>query len=150
MNSWGESAPHVVLADDDADDRLLFMEALNDLSVEAQVSIARNGEHLMTMLRDFVALPDLLFLDLNMPYKTGLECLTEIRSDSRLHQMPVVVLSTSTQSITIEQVYDQGANLYIMKPNSFDALHKLLGRVFSIDWKNSAQQPRREEFVLEL
>jgi CheY-like chemotaxis protein len=137
---------HILLADDDDDDRLLFTDVLKEYSKELNLTFAHNGEHLMTLLRSG-RLPDVLFLDLNMPLKNGMECLEEIRSDEKLKGLPVVIFSTSSHPGTINQVYDIGAHLYVRKPNDFRTLKKAIQEVLKKDW-GRAIRPRKEDFVL--
>ena len=107
---------NILLADDDDDDRLLFTDVLREYAKEANLTFAHNGEHLMTLLRS-KDLPDVLFLDLNMPLKNGMECLEEIRGDEKLKELPVIIFSTSSHPGTISQMYDIGAHLYVRKLN---------------------------------
>lgn len=138
----------ILLADDDDDDRLLFTDVLREYSKDAQLSFAHNGEHLMSILRA-EQLPDVLFLDLNMPLKNGIECLQEIRSDEKLKDLAVVIFSTSSHPGTINQMYDLGAHLYVRKPNDFNALRKAISEVLKKDW-GQPSRPQREDFVLKL
>jgi|ERR1044071_2377101 CheY-like chemotaxis protein len=137
---------HILLADDDDDDRLLFRDVLKEYSQESNLTFAHNGEHLMTLLRSG-ELPDVLFLDLNMPLKNGIECLEEIRGDEKLKDLPVVIFSTSSHPRTISQMYDIGAHLYVRKPNDFKTLRKAIQEVLKKDWGNPTIPPI-ENFVL--
>jgi len=139
---------NILLADDDDDDRLLFTDVLREHGLESRLTFALNGEHLMTLLRS-ENLPDVLFLDLNMPLKNGIECLEEIRSDEKLKDLPVVIFSTSAHPGTISQMYDIGAHLYVRKPNDFGALRQAISEVLKRNWEN-AERPPRENFVLRI
>lgn len=145
-----ENAPqrpkHILLADDDDDDRLLFMDVLSEYSKETKLTFAHNGEHLMNILYSGT-LPDVLFLDLNMPLKNGMECLDEIRNSRSLKRLPVVIFSTSSHPGTINKMYEIGAHLYIRKPNDFNSLRKVIRHVLSRDWAHPVKPPK-EEFVL--
>lgn len=137
---------NILLADDDDDDRLLFTDVVREYAHDSRISFAFNGEHLMTMLRS-ENLPDVLFLDLNMPLKNGIECLEEIRSDEKLKNLPVVIFSTSSHPGTISQMYEIGAHLYVRKPNDFNALRRAISEVLKRDWGTSIRPPK-EDFVL--
>ena len=141
---------HILLADDDEDDLLLFEDALKEICPEKRnLRTAPNGLHLMRLLLESsTGSPDIIFLDLNMPVKNGLQCLTEIRLHEKLKTIPIVIFSTSTQPETINKVYKEGANLYIRKPGSFTRLKAVIEKVLSIDWQNNASQPPKEDFVL--
>jgi CheY-like chemotaxis protein len=143
-----QAPTNILLADDDDDDRLLFRDVLREYSKESNLSFAHNGEHLMTLLRS-ESLPDVLFLDLNMPLKNGIECLEEIRGDEKLKNLPVVIFSTSAHPGTINQMYDIGAHLYVRKPNDFNALRRTIQAVLKKDWGHPSKPPM-EDFVLQV
>ncbi len=138
---------HILLADDDDDDRLLFTDVLREFSKDSTLTVAHNGEHLMNLLTDIPSLPDVLFLDLNMPLKNGIECLDEIRKNEKLRKLPVVIFSTSSHPGTIDRTYEGGAHLYIRKPNDFKSLRNVIHHALSIDWHHSTK-PEKEQFVL--
>lgn len=140
---------NVFLADDDEDDRLFFEEALREVCTESLLMMADNGERLMQLLRDRQnPQPDVLFLDLNMPKKNGFECLIEIRRDATLRHIPVVIFTTSQQEDSINRVYEQGANLYIRKPNDFSQLKSVVRKALQIDWASQLRQPEKQRFIL--
>jgi CheY-like chemotaxis protein len=127
------------MADDDADDRLLAKDALNECRLASDLHFVENGEELLDYLyrrNRFSKLsdaprPGLIILDLNMPKKDGREALKEIKTDPELRKIPVVVLTTSKADSDIGRIYDLGANSFISKPASFDSLvevMKVLGR----------------------
>lgn len=141
---------HVFITDDDEDDRLLFQEVVKELPYLVHLSMARDGEEAITMLNQLQELPDLLFLDLNMPIKNGLDCLQEIKQSKKLKTLPVIIFSTSSYPRTINQTYDAGAHLYIRKPNDFLSFKRAIQYVLSVNWKEKFSPPPREEFVLTL
>jgi CheY-like chemotaxis protein len=127
------------MADDDADDRLLAKDALTECRLANDLYFVEDGEELLEYLQrrgKYTALadaprPGLILLDLNMPKKDGREALKEIRADPELRKIPVVVLTTSKADTDIGRIYELGANSFISKPVSFDALvevMKILGR----------------------
>src|SRR6478752_6042239 len=122
----------VLLADDDSDDRELFREAAGFVDPNVNIITANDGEELMTNLtRDNMTMPDLIFLDLNMPKKNGKECLSEIRSNSILKGIPVIIYTTSLNPIDIEDTFNSGALYFFRKPNSFEELKEVLHQVFT-------------------
>jgi CheY-like chemotaxis protein len=139
---------HVFLADDDEDDQLLFNDVLEELSSSIELTIARDGEHLMQLLNKTSQLPDILFLDLNMPLKNGFECLEEIKGTAKFKNIPIIIFSTSSQPSAIEHVYQNGALRYVRKPNDFSNLRKIIHYVLSVNWQNHLLQPAKEQFVL--
>lgn len=127
-----QNAPvHILLADDDDDDTSLFQEALEQVPTSTRLDVAENGMELMSILERLKAKPDLIFLDMNMPVKNGMECLTEIRNSASYKDIPVVILSTSIADYLIQSAYQAGANLYIQKPNSFSGLINIIKKCLS-------------------
>lgn len=120
----------ILMADDDADDRLLTQEALEESRLVNGLHFVEDGEQLLNYLyrrNEFAylqdtPLPGLILLDLNMPKKDGREALEEIKADSRLRRIPIVVLTTSKGEEDIFRSYDLGASSYITKPVTFAAL----------------------------
>src|SRR4051812_4354327 len=103
----------VMLADDDPDDRLLFKDAIGEISKDIAIHTLAGGVELMAHLNDPQnPLPDLIFLDLNMPRKNGFESLEEIRQNARLKSLCVIIYSTSSQFKDILETLNKGANLY--------------------------------------
>ncbi len=126
-----KSAPlRILLADDDHADRLLFEEAIQESKIHTRVHTVQDGVELMEYLAEKnQILPELLFLDLNMPRKNGLECLKEIRSNPLYNDIAVAIYSTSASEKDIEETFSQGANAYINKPNNYKDLKKVLEKV---------------------
>jgi CheY-like chemotaxis protein len=126
-------ALNILLADDDHDDRFFFSNALKEISVESHLTMVHDGAALMVYLsKNLLCLPDVLFLDLSMPQKSGIECLVEIRNSPELKDLPVIMFSTSfprdkgyEQSL-IKMLMSLGANDFIRKPNSLAELKYLL------------------------
>jgi CheY-like chemotaxis protein len=139
----------IMLADDDPDDRDLFEEAVGMLQ-GAAIDIVSNGIRLMQKLTQNDALPDFLFLDLNMPEKSGKECLREIRGHERLKDLPVIIYSTSASRRDIEDTFAMGANLYITKPNTFGELKRIVASIMGIDWSHRKPGKGKDSFVFKL
>ena len=123
----------ILLADDDIDDRHLFAEALKEIPIATQLSTVTNGEELMNyLLKKPMNLPDILFLDLSMPRKTGYECLFEIKNDENLKGLHVIMFTTSfVRGYELEQnltntLSGMGAEDYIRKPSGFEQLKHTL------------------------
>lgn len=136
----------MLLADDDADEFYLFNEAIEHSGLDVRLSHVDSAGDLFSTLEK-EQLPDLLFLDINMPYKDGLECLTEIKADGKLHKMPVIIYSTSKNRKSISSAYDNGADYFLVKPNNFDDMVKALTHVFAIDWQHY-MRGSQQDFVL--
>lgn len=139
----------ILLADDDTDDCMIFQEALSEVNIESELTITKDGQQLMeTLDRTVPPPPDVIFLDLNMPRKNGMECLSEIRSTDKLKDIPVVIFSTSRNNHTVNQMYELGANYYICKPSDFSKLKNVLQTVLSFTHQSLTNQPGREQFFL--
>lgn len=124
---------HVLLADDDLDDCLFFKDALEELSISAQLTTVHDGEELMNYLKQNEEhQPHVLFLDINMPRKNGPECLSEIKSNKKLKNLPVVMFSTSNSWDTINTLFRSGANIYIHKPSDFTQLKQVIHHALPI------------------
>ena len=137
MNIEQTESKNIYLADDDADDREVFVDALQELSPDTQLIISNDGEELMTTLDDNVPPPPyVIFLDLNMPRKNGYECLREIRRTHKLRDIMVVIFSTTDNRDSIERTYSLGANYYIRKPHSFELLKKAIQTILLLPLNN--------------
>ncbi|MCC9064982.1 response regulator [Flavobacterium aquidurense] len=126
----------IYLADDDSDDREFFADALSEIERDVILKQAPDGMHLMESLLTLSEseLPDFIFLDINMPGKTGLECLQEIRNLSGgLKEVNIVMLSTSSDPENIRRASELGATFYAVKPSCFERLKSLLEEVLSMD-----------------
>ena len=129
---------HILLADDDIDDRFLFTKALKEIDIETHLVAVHDGEQLMDYLNaNTTKLPDIVFLDLSMPRKTGFECLTEIKDSEKLKNLTIIVFTTSfARGIDFEQgligtLSKIGAEEYIRKPSSFEELKQIINRVLT-------------------
>ncbi|MBA6152035.1 response regulator [Gelidibacter maritimus] len=146
-----ENYTYVVLADDDEDDRLFFTEAFDELKMKTKVDIYKDGVDLMNALNQSEStLPNILFLDLNMPMKSGLECLTEIKSNPRFKDIAIAIYSTSASEEDIEDTFVSGANIYIKKPNDFKVLKKILSDVVTMNWQYHTSGLNKDNFLLRL
>lgn len=142
--------PSVFLAEDDPDDRYLFEDAFHEVAQETELVMANDGKELMEILDLTVPPPpEVIFLDLNMPFKSGFECLSEIRETNKLKDIPVVIFSTTSEKEFIDRVFQQGANYYLCKPSSFPKLKNAIAQVLSINWSEQRSQPTRDKFVLQ-
>jgi len=133
------------MADDDADDRMLAKEALEESRVLNDFRFVENGEELMDYLYkrgDFADAerPGLILLDLNMPKKDGREALKEIKADANLRRIPIVVMTTSKAEEDIYRSYDLGASSFITKPVTFERLVELM-RTLGQYWVEIVELP---------
>lgn len=121
---------HIVMAEDDPDDRMLTRRALKKSRLVNTLDTVENGEELMDYLHqrgpyggdNAPPRPGLILLDLNMPRMDGREALKRIKSDAQLRRIPVIVLTTSEAERDILESYDLGVNAYVTKPVTFEGL----------------------------
>lgn len=140
---------NLLLADDDEDDRGFFKEAIDELPFPVNLTTVNDGVELMDFLLDTTSnLPDILFLDLNMPRKSGFECLKEIKKIEELKYLIIIVFSTSADITIVDLMYESGANYYIQKPGEFYKLKKVIENALTISSTNPLKQPMRNDFIL--
>lgn len=130
---------HIVLADDDPDDIQLFQEAIINTCPNINLRITPNGVQLLKAIVEDPR-PDVILLDLNMPCKSGKECLEEIRANEEFQDVPVLILSTSNQQKEIDDCLKRGANHYFVKPQSFDGMKEIVKTICSGSF-SSRNQP---------
>ncbi len=141
----------VLLTDDDEDDRLIFKEILDEMDKDISVRMVNDGKQLM----DFLAtknnpLPHIIFLDLNMPNMSGLECLKEIRSHEKYNDISIAIYSTSASKKDIDDTFSNGANIYITKPGAYSELKRVLKKSLSAARSNWDSEFDRSNFVLKM
>jgi CheY-like chemotaxis protein len=117
------------LVDDDFDDASLFQATLSDVDPTIQFAHAADGQEALDQLLSKSIIPDLIFLDLNMPRMDGKECLALIKQELDLKDIPVIMYTTSSQSQDIEQTMLQGAVCFITKPSSIRELENILSSI---------------------
>ena len=126
----------IVLAEDDADDREFFQEVLEQLPVQVQLTIYKNGLELVNgLIENKENMPDLVFLDLNMPIMNGINALKEIRNIDVFKKIPIIAIySTSISPVDQQDTFKHGADAYVTKPNDYKDLKIVLQKILQIDW----------------
>lgn len=123
----------ILLIDDDRDDRELFEMALQELGLDADIRTARDGVDALEVLAGpSLPVPDIIFMDLNMPRMDGRQLLLRLRGQDRFRKVPVIVYSTSSAPAERLSVQRLGATDYLVKPSSFSALCKDLRDVIRL------------------
>ena len=135
----------IFYADDDDDDIYTFTELIDELNDKPVLVTVDGGAKLLDALNNPPPIPSIVFVDLNMPGKNGLEVIREIRANSSLKDVPVVVLTTSSDDISIATSRKVGANYYITKASSYSALKQSIYHVLNINW--STFKPDASNFV---
>ena len=138
----------ILIAEDDADDRYLLQTAFTEIGYPEQIDFVENGIEVFTYLdniytsnkMEMKALPGFILLDLNMPKKDGREVLKELKQHPVFKKIPVIVFTTTKNEIEIKRCYELGANSYVVKPITFDALLKVVENIRSF-WFQTASIP---------
>lgn len=139
----------ILMADDDADDRLLAQEALAEARLANELHCVEDGEELLDYLHrrgkytalSQALLPGLILLDLNMPRKDGREALQEIKADPALRRIPIVVMTTSKAEEDVIRAYDLGISSFIVKPVAFESLVEVM-KTLARYWFEIVELPR--------
>lgn len=127
----------IALADDDEDDRMFFSDALQEIGIQVNLKMYNDGQALLEGFRKSDEIPDILFLDLNMPMVSGIEALKEIRNSERFKDIPIIAIySTSSDEYDKQQCYKLGANAYLTKPSDYNKFVQGLKKIIEIDWED--------------
>jgi two-component system, chemotaxis family, response regulator Rcp1 len=124
----------ILLVEDNPGDVRLTQEAFRDSRIPITINVAMDGEEALLYLRrqppyDLVTRPDMILLDLNIPKRDGREVLAEVKNDPNLHNIPVVVLTTSNAEQDIQRTYNLQVNAYINKPVDFDKFLDIVQKI---------------------
>lgn len=121
----------ILLIDDDVDDTDLFRDVLKELDPLVEIHTLHNSVDLIEHI-DRIS-PDFIFLDINMPFRNGFECLETIRKHPKHNRLLVAIYSTSGSDKQIKKAYDCRANMYIQKPSSLPSIKKVIEKVITLD-----------------
>ncbi len=139
--------PHILIAEDDIDDRFMLKEAFEETGTLQTLSFVEDGMELMDYLLKRGKhldrknrLPGLILLDLNMPKKDGREAISEIKNNPEFCHIPIVIFTTSKSQEDMQQAYMLGASCFIVKPVSFEGLLEII-RTFKKFWFEVASLP---------
>jgi CheY-like chemotaxis protein len=130
----------IFYADDDEDDLMLFNEAIEKIAGKSKnkinLQLHKNGESLIENIKKNKGSYGIIFLDINMPLKSGFQLLTEIRNEPDIKMFPVIMYSTSSNKDNINQSQSLGANIYVIKPNKFNELVRMISTLIQTNWQN--------------
>lgn len=134
----------LLIVDDDADDRQLFIDAVKDFDEDIECASAKDGKEAMDVLNDpATSLPDYIFLDLRMPRFNGKKCLIEIKKSQRLKAIPVIIYSTSRELEESKELKEMGAVHFISKPNNPDEVYYVVSFALEERWNTSNNNKAR-------
>jgi len=126
----------ILYADDDEDDCLIFREILADLQFTGKVAIVNDGKQAMVKVNLGTNHITHFFLDINMPYKNGIECLDEIRLMEIYKVTPIIMLTSEVDQKSIDKCFKKGASRYMVKPNSFLKFKVMMNTILTTDSEN--------------
>ena len=139
---------HIILAEDDKDDQLFFKTAFRDLKLDYSLAICNDGVELINYLNSIDEVPHMIFLDLQMPGKNGMQCLKEIRGESKYRDMTVAIYTSLASAEYHEETFINGANVFIKKPRELSQLKKILLEVVYINWQYICDGLNKENFMI--
>jgi CheY-like chemotaxis protein len=139
---------HIILAEDDKDDQLFFKSAFKDLKLDYSLTICNDGNELMSYVDSKAEIPHIIFLDLSMPGKNGLECLKELRGNSKYRDTAIAIYTSLASSENHEESFIRGANIFIKKPRELSELKKILLEVIYINWQYVSDGLNKENFMI--
>lgn len=140
----------ILLVEDNPGDIRLTQEVFKDAKMKNELSVVMDGEEAISYLRKTgkykdVTTPDLILLDLNLPKKDGREVLAEIKRDSVLTSIPVIILTTSAEEEDIANTYSNHANCYITKPIDFNQFIKVVKAIEDF-WLTIVKLPQTNKY----
>jgi len=127
-----KNSKNIFLIEDDKDDQDFFTEALSEIENANLFAIANNGKEAIEKLKNSAILPDLIFMDINMPLMNGIECLISVSKNSLTKNIPVVMLTTDTEKM--ELVQKLGAKAFIKKPSNGKILREKIEQMINLDF----------------
>lgn len=147
MSNLSHRTTNIVLADDDEDDFLFLKSATESATSPVHVSHVLNWLELLRLLNR-LPLPDIIFLDLNMPVKNGFECLELLRAEKKYDNICVIIYSTSGSKKDLDEAHRLGANYYVIKPSSQEKITTLIDKICRMDRQEMLSKPAGKEFLL--
>ena len=147
-NSSKTKIINVLLADDDSDARFFFSKAIESSTIATELTTIHNGHSLLeNLLNADIALPDVIFLDFNMPGKNGLDCMLELKTHSRLSKIPVIIYTTLLHVEVLDVIYGEGAHYYLEKTGLAE-LKTILNSMLNLMMDEKFERPTREHFIM--
>jgi len=129
LRSYMSMHEKILLVEDDEDDQHLFTEALHAIYPSIQCVIARNGRDAISEMNNGLQLPTIIFMDLNMPLMNGYECLAELKKQTMLRSIPVVIYTTSNKTTELKRISELGAKAFLTKLTDFAILKNQLAEI---------------------
>ena len=147
MKDISHRSTNIVLADDDEDDYLFLKSAAEQSTSPVSITHVLNWLELLRRVSR-TPLPDIIFLDLNMPVKNGLECLELLRAEQKYDSISIIIYSTSRSRKDIDEAHRLGANYYVVKPSSQAEITRLIEKICNMNKEMLLARPEKESFLL--
>lgn len=142
---------NVIVVDEDEGNLIFFKSIFKDLKVGVKVQCFTNGDNLMEYLNSEDALiPEMVFMKYEITEKSSMDCLEEIRMDFRFSNIVTAVYSHLLSEEDIENVFVKGANIFIKKPEAYEALKKILTEVITINWQYHTSGLNIDNFMMKV
>lgn len=141
---------NIFLVEDDEDDQRFFVEAIKDIDKSVCIYVAKNGVEALDKLDRMNSLPDVIFMDINMPLMNGFECLAFLKKHTRLKTIPVVILTTSNNPAEAEVARELGAIFFLSKPSDFNLWKRNIMGIMNLYPLPISEQKNYEHIVIPL
>ncbi|WP_415325790.1 response regulator [Chryseobacterium sp. MMS23-Vi53] len=142
---------NVILVDNDEGNQIFFKNIFKDLKIGIKVQVFCNGENLMEYLKSEEAIvPEILFIDFDIPKKNSLECLHEIKANAKFDQMITTIYSDRLSEAEIEDVFVKGANIFMKKPDNYTELKKVISEVVTVNWQYQTSGLNKNNFIMKV
>lgn len=122
----------IVLIEDDADDVELLQESLDSHNIENTLTVIKDGSAAVQFCETAPFLPDIIIMDFNLPRVHGREVINKIRCNQKFAQVPILILSTSSSKEDISYAYDVGADKYLVKPATIEAIQETVKTIVEL------------------
>jgi len=137
----------IVVCDDNWAESPLFEFTLRNIGIDYELDWVDDALELLIYLTTAEILPDIIFLDVNMPGKSGIQCLEDIRSNRKWNHIPIIIQSFAGATKDIEAAFTGGADLFILKSDFSKDFQQILKAIFQRDW-TTRSRPRKSNFFL--
>lgn len=142
---------NVIAADNDEGNIIFFKNIFKDLRIGVKSQCFSSGEDLMEYLTSEGAIiPEVVFIKYDIPGKNSMECLDEIKTDSRLSNIIIVIYSDQISESEIEEIFVNGGNIVMRKPDSYDGLKKSLTEIITINWQYHTSGLNKDNFIMKV
>lgn len=142
---------NVIAADNDEGNIIFFKNIFKDLRIGVKSQCFSSGEDLMEYLTsEGTIIPEVVFIKYDIPGKNSMECLDEIKTDSRLSDIIIVIYSDQISESEIEEIFVNGGNIVMRKPDTYDGLKKSLTEIITINWQYHTSGLNKDNFIMKV